>query len=103
MKHFGDSENHFFDAIIDGVISHKSNGKTIDTDKIVQVLGRISTTICLKLRAISNQTGYFLDILTDVSLPIKFLPNIISSLNFLSDETCIGFLSKKGRRKKRGH
>ena len=36
------------------------------------------------------------DILTDVLLPIKFLQSIIFSLDFLNNEICLGFLSKKG-------
>ena len=58
---------------------------------------------CLKLKMKSNWIGHFLGILTDVLLPIKFLPNIIFILNFLNDEIGSGFLSKKRYKEKWSH
>ena len=39
LKHFKDSENSFFDAIIYGLMFYKSEGKIIDKNKIEEMLG----------------------------------------------------------------
>ena len=75
---------------------YKSNGKITDKNKIFEVLGEdFYVMTCLKLRTASNQIGHFSDILADAFLPIKFVRSITFSLNFLNDEKCSGFLSKK--------
>ena len=59
------------------------------------MLGKISTMICLKLRTKSNWIGHFLDILTDVLLPIKFLLSIFCFLKFFERRDVFRFLIQK--------
>ena len=61
----------------------------------------IFTMIYLKLKAIWNLLGQFLDILTDVFKQTKFFASVIFSLNVSSsDEIYLGFLYRKKSRRK---
>ena len=50
LTNFGDSENQFFDAVIYGVMFHKSNGEIIDKNKMIQVLGEDSYNDFLEIK-----------------------------------------------------
>ena len=100
-KIFEESENQFFDAIIYGIMFSKSNSETINKNKITEVIAEDFYHDLLEIKdEIKLDIGHFLDILIDVLLLIKFLLSIIFILNFLNDEICSDFFSKKGTGKK---
>ena len=78
----------------------KSNGEIIDKNKIVEALGEDIYNDLLEIKDEIKLDRTLFGYLTDVLLPIKFLPNIIFILNFLNDEICSGFLSKKRYKEK---
>ena len=50
LKHFEDSENQLFDAVIYGIMYYRCDGEPIVREKIVESLGKICFTIQKKLR-----------------------------------------------------
>ena len=50
LKNFRDSENQLFDSVIYGVMFHKSNGETLDQDRVIEVLGEDFYNNLLKVK-----------------------------------------------------
>ena len=50
LKNFGDSQNQLFDSVIYGVMFHKSNGETLDQDRVIEVLGEDFYNSLLKVK-----------------------------------------------------
>ena len=101
LKNFEGSENQFFDAIIYGIMFCKSNGEIIDKNKIAEVVGEdfYNDLLQIKDEIKLDRTlfGYF---------DRCFLANQVVAKhsffkNFLNDEICSGFLSKKKRYKEK--
>ena len=100
FKTFGDSENQFLGTIIYGVMFHKSDGEIIDKNKMIQVLGEDFYNDLLEvkdeIKLDRTLFGYF----DRCFIANQVLAKYIFFLNFSSDETCLGFSSRKKHKEK---